>query len=94
MCMYVCMCACMCVYVYISGVQRRYKPPKAAESAIRDGISSQIKDSKIQDLMRTKRGKPRLILILSANTNCEYMAYLSYRFESVQTEVSDKLPQE
>ena len=32
--------------------------------------------------MLTKRGKARLILICSTNTNCENMAYRSFRFEN------------
>ena len=34
-----------------------------------------------RNLMWTKRGKARLILIFSTNTNCENMAYRSFRSE-------------
>ena len=34
-----------------------------------------------RNLMWTKRGKARLILIFSTNTNCENMAYQSFRSE-------------
>jgi hypothetical protein len=39
--------------------------------------------SENRNLAWTKRGKARLILIFSANTNCESMAYRSFRSEEV-----------
>ena len=42
---------------------------------------SQGKLNENRNLMWTKRGKARLILIFSTNTNCENMAYRSFRSE-------------
>ena len=36
-----------------------------------------------RNLMWTKRGKAGLILIFSTNTNCENMAYRSFRFAKI-----------
>jgi hypothetical protein len=38
-----------------------------------------------RNLMWTRRGKVRLILIFSANTNCESMAYRSFSFDMDST---------
>ena len=36
-----------------------------------------------RNLMQTKRGKARFILVFSANTNCENMAYRSFRVAKI-----------
>ena len=54
------------------------RPPKFLSW---DPKVSQGKLNKNRNLMWTKRGKARLILIFSTNTNCENMAYRSFRCE-------------
>ena len=66
------------MFDYLRAAAQCRRPPKFLSW---DPKVSQGKLNENRNLMWTKRGKARLILIFSTNTNCENMAYRSFRSE-------------